>query len=103
MSDRIESLKRLLEKSPGDARLQFGLAMEYEKLHDWPAVVDVLRSYLAAADDEGNAWGRLGNALRHLGHDDEAKAAYTSGARAARHHGHPSMAGDFEDILEDWD
>jgi Flp pilus assembly protein TadD len=103
VSDRIAALRRLMEKSPGDARLQFGLAMEYEKQGDWHAVVDTLRTYLAAAEDEGNAWGRLGHALRMLGQYDEAKGAYVTGAKIAREHGHPSMAADFEAILEDWD
>ncbi len=101
-NNRIEALTRLLEKDPADTRLQFGLAMEYEKLEDWAAVVDVLRAYLAVAEDEGNAWGRLGNALRHIGMDDEAKGAYRTGADVARAHGHPTMAGEFDDILDDW-
>jgi Flp pilus assembly protein TadD len=101
--DRIESLRALLQKKPGDPRLLFGLALELEKRQQWADVADTLRSYLAAAEDEGNAWGRLGNALRMVGRDAEARTAYETGITAARAHGHPSMAADFEDILSDWD
>ena len=100
MTDRIESLRGLLARSPNDARLHFGLAMEYEKRGQWEDVVATLRTYLAQAEDEGNAWGRLGHALRELGRPDEARQAYMTGIEAARAHGHPSMAADFEDILD---
>lgn len=100
---RIESLRRLVEQRPADPRLRFGLALEYEKLGQWREAANELQQYLAAAEDEGNAWGRLGNALRHLGRDDEARAAYRQGIENAYRHGHPGMAAEFEEILEDWD
>ena len=100
-TDRIDALLRMLDRSPGDARLHFGLALEYEKAERWQDVVAVLRAYLAASQDEGNAWGRLGRALHRLGRTDEAITAYETGVRTARAHGHPSMAADFEDILTD--
>jgi predicted Zn-dependent protease len=100
---RIESLRRLVEQRPADPRLRFGPALEYEKLGQWAEAATELQQYLAAADDEGNAWGRLGNALRHLGRDDEARAAYRQGIESAHRHGHPGMAAEFEEILEEWD
>jgi tetratricopeptide (TPR) repeat protein len=101
-TDRIAALQRLLEKNPADTRLRFGLAAEYEKRGDWDSVVEQLRAYLAATDDEGNAWGRLGHALRQVGRDADARAAYTRGVAAAQQHGHPTMAAEFEEILADW-
>ena len=98
-NDRITALLRMLERNPADARLHFGLAMEYEKQGRWQDVVDVLHTYLGAADDEGNAWGRLAHALDRLGRSDEARIAYEIGIIAARSHGHPSMAEEFEDLL----
>lgn len=100
---RIDALRKMLERSPNDPRLRFGLAAEYERLGRWELVVDELREYLALTDDQGNAWGRLGNALRRLGRDAEAKEAYRRGIEAARRHGHPSMAAEYEEILETWD
>jgi Flp pilus assembly protein TadD len=102
-ADRIAALKALLDRKPDDARLLFGLALELEKQERWQEVADTLTAYLARTDDEGNAWGRLGAALRSLGRNDDARAAYEKGIASARAHGHPSMAADFEDILSDWD
>ncbi|MBX6362655.1 MAG: hypothetical protein IRZ00_02195 [Gemmatimonadetes bacterium] len=102
-SSRIDALRAMLERNPGDGRLRFALAVEYEKAGRWEAVVEELRQYLDGTDDQGNAWGRLGRALRELGRSAEAREAYERGAEAARRHGHPGMAAEFEEILEDWE
>jgi Flp pilus assembly protein TadD len=100
--DRIESLRKMAAANPTDPRPRFGLALEYEKAERWEDAVQALRDYLNIADDEGNAWGRLGSALRVLGRDDEAREAYRMGIAAATRHNHPTMVGEFEDILDEW-
>jgi Flp pilus assembly protein TadD len=100
--DRIAALQKMIERAPDDARLHFGLALELEKIQRWDDAVTHLRRYLELSADEGNAWGRLGHSLRQLGRDDEARDAYTRGIETARTHGHPSMAAEFEEILENW-
>lgn len=93
----------MLQASPDDPRLHLALAMEYEKEARWDVVADHLRRYLELAEDEGNAYGRLGNALRHLGEDAEARQAYEHGTAAAYRHGHPTMAQEFEEVIADWE
>jgi hypothetical protein len=44
--------------------------------------------------DEGNAWGRLGEVLGHLGREDEARTAYEAGIRQAEKFGHGGMVED---------
>src|SRR5688500_9057982 len=122
--DRIEALRRMLEKRPDDVRARFGRAAEYERLERgadvvrelhaylaatlderhgrWADVVRELQAYLASTEDQGNAWGRMGQALRQLGRDDDARAAHARGIEAALRHGHPSMAAEFEETLEDF-
>jgi E3 SUMO-protein ligase RanBP2 len=102
-NSRIQALRGMLERNPGDPRAHFGLATEYEKLELWDAVVEELQQYLALTEDQGNAWGRLGKALRHAGREAEAREAYQRGVQAAYAHGHPSMAADFEELLASWD
>lgn len=101
--DRIAALRALLEKRPHDARVRFGLAAAYEAGGQWEEAVTELRAYLRGADDEGNAWGRLGGALLRLGRTTEARDAYTRGVEAATRHGHPSMAAEFTDLLSQLD
>lgn len=93
----------MLERRPEDPRLRFGLALELLGTGEIEEGVRLLRSYLEDADDEGNAWGRLGSALLELGRRDEAREAYRRGAEAARDHGHPTMAEEYEEILSDWE
>jgi predicted Zn-dependent protease len=102
-SPRIEALRAMVQRAPTDPRLRFGLANEYEKLGRWGDAAAELTAYLELAEDEGNAWGRLGHALRQLGRDEDARAAYARGSEQARRHGHPTMAADFDALLEDWD
>lgn len=99
--DRISSLKRMVEARPDDPRARFGLALEYERVGRWNDAVEELRSYLARATDEGNAYGRLARALRRLGRDAEAREAYQQGIDAANRNGHPTMAVEFEEEMDE--
>lgn len=100
---RIESLLKLAEARPGDPRARFGLALEFERVERWEDVVEQLGAYLDLAKDEGNAYGRLARALRHLGRDEEARSAYADGIAAATRHNHPTMVMEFEEELEEMD
>ena len=102
-SDRIGALERMLQARPDDPRLRFGLALEYEKAGRRGDAVRALRAYLASSEDQGNGWGRLGALLREAGEDHDAREAYRRGVEAAYRHGHPTMAADFEAVLESWD
>jgi Flp pilus assembly protein TadD len=101
VASRTDALERLLESRPDDTRLLFGLALEYLRDQRLEDGVEVLRRYLERTDDEGNAWGRLGEALLRLDRTDEAREAFARGAEAALRHGHPSMADEFEAAMED--
>lgn len=100
---RVEVLERMLRSRPDDPRLRFGLALEYEKAGRRDDAVRELQAYLSVSEDQGNAWGRLGSLLRDVGREEEAREAYRRGIEAARHHGHPTMAADFEAVLDGWD
>lgn len=99
--NRIEALRKMVAARPSDPRLRFGLALEYLKDGALEDGVAELRSYLEVAEDEGNAWGRLGSALTELGRHHEARDAYRTGIREAERHGHPSMADEFRAALDE--
>src|SRR5262245_8947837 len=89
----------MLARNPSDTRALFGLAAEFEKNSDWHQVIHHLELYLQNTEDQGNAWGRLARAHQATGDLEAAGHAYRSGIRAARAHGHPSMASEFEAAL----
>jgi predicted Zn-dependent protease len=91
----------MVEKNPGDPRLQFGLAVELLNHGETREGAQALRVYLDASEDEGNGWGRLGAALADLGEVDEAKAAYKRGIDIAESRGHSGLADELTEALED--
>jgi len=98
--DRLEYFARLAADSPDVARVRFAHANELLHAGRLEDAVAELRAYLNLAEDEGNAWGRLGEALTTLGRPDEAADAYLRGIDQALAHGHTGMAQDFEMAIE---
>lgn len=96
---RIEVFKKMLVTEPANAAVRFGLANELLKLERFEEAVSELQTYLSQTDDQGNAYGKLAQALERLGRIDEAREAYRQGSAAAQRHGHPGMAQDFQMAL----
>jgi E3 SUMO-protein ligase RanBP2 len=91
----------MVETRPDDTRARFGLALEYERMERWDDVIVQLREYLTRADDQGSAYGRLARALLQLGRVEEARIEYGRGIEAAYRHGHPTMAAEFEEAVDE--
>ncbi|HKQ75518.1 MAG TPA: tetratricopeptide repeat protein [Blastocatellia bacterium] len=98
---RIEIFKKMLNEDPNNAAIRFGLANELLKLERFEEASNELKTYLSQTDDQGNAYGKLAQALERLGRIEEARGAYQQGIAAANRHGHPGMAQDFEMALAD--
>lgn len=96
---RIEIFEKMLAADPANTVVLFGLAKEHEKSGDDAKVIETLERYLAAADDEGNAYGMLARAYERTNQSDMARVAYTRGVDAAMSHGHPSMAEEYRQLL----
>lgn len=90
----------MLADDPDNTMVMFGLAKEYEKAGRNDDVIAILERYLAAADDEGNAYGVLANAYARIGKPDKAVEAYKKGIDVSLAHGHPSMASDYKMTLD---
>jgi Flp pilus assembly protein TadD len=99
--DRLEYFERLVAEDPSVARARFGYANELLRAERLEDAVRELRAYLELAEDEGNAWGKLGEALTRLGRPDEAADAYLAGIAQAERHGHRGMVDDFEAAIEE--
>ncbi len=91
----------MVERAPNEPRARFGLALEYLKEGQRAAGIEELRRYLELAEDEGNAWGRMAEALLEEGDDEGAREAWLRGIEAAERHGHPTMAEEFRERLDD--
>ena len=97
---RIEIFEQMLAGDPANTAVMFGLAKEYEKAGDEAKLIETLERYLAAADDEGNAYGMLARAYERSQQSDKARTAYQRGIDVAAAHGHPGMAEEYRQILE---
>ena len=100
MSNRIEVFKEMLASDPENTMVMFGLAKEYEKLGQHDEVIKLLESYLAKADDEGNAYGVLAGAYARSGDREKAIETYKRGIDVSMAHGHPSMANEYRMTLD---
>ncbi len=98
-TSRIEVFEQMLVTDPANTAVLFGLAKEYEKAGDEAKLIETLERYLAAADDEGNAYGMLARAYERSNQTDKARAAYQRGVDVATAHGHPGMAEEYREIL----
>jgi predicted Zn-dependent protease len=99
-ASRIEIFEQMLVGDPANTMVMFGLAKEYEKAGDEAKLIETLERYLAAADDEGNAYGMLARAYERTNESEKARAAYQRGMEVANAHGHPGMAEEYKTILE---
>ena len=100
MQDRIAIFEQMLASDPDNTMVMFGLAKEYEKSGEHGKVIELLESYLANADDEGNAYGVLANAYTQIGDREKAIETYRRGIDVSMAHGHPSMANEYRMTLD---
>jgi predicted Zn-dependent protease len=101
VQDRLDYFARLVDEAPDVARARFGYANELMHAERWADAVEQLRAYLDLAEDEGNAWGKLAEALTRLGRVEEAADAYLAGIDQSLKHGHTGMADEFQAALEE--
>ena len=94
MENRIEYFEKMLADNPDNPTGLLALANEYGKVDRDRDEAAVLRRYIEAHDDEGNAYLRLGGVLEKLGRPEEAREVYGSGVGQAEKYGHSGMAED---------
>ena len=100
---KLDTFRTMVRNNPDNVLARFGLANEAMKAGEWEEAREQLVLYLARYDDEGNGWGRLGEALAALGRTDEARDALTRGVAASHRFGHTGMANELEARIEELD
>ena len=103
LMSKLDTFRAMVAKNPENHLAHFGLANEAMKAGRHEEAVASLRAYLARYDDEGNGWGRLGESLAALGRADEAREAFRQGIAASHRFGHPGMANELEQRIEELD
>lgn len=100
-STRLESFRAMVARNPNNPLARFGLANEAFKSGELEEARENYEAYLAAADDEGNAYGKLAEVLHALGRTNEAKESLRRGMDAAQRFGHPGMVNEFAMRLDE--
>lgn len=83
MADRLTQIHKLLEKTPGDAFLLYGAALEYKKQEKLVEALDYLNRALAADENFCYAYYQKGMVLEEQGDTTAAANAYRAGIVAA--------------------
>ena len=78
-----ESLEKMLAKGMDNALLRFGLGKGYLDAEDFSRAVQHLQRCVAFDPQYSAAWKLLGQALNKQGLHDDARSAWTQGARVA--------------------
>ena len=98
--NRIEHLKKALEKDPNNPLGLYGLAMEYIKEGNYKEALVYLEKYLSINDDQGSGYRALAQCYVNLGDIEKAIEAYEKGIEQAEKYKHASMKREFKQEIE---
>jgi len=96
---RMTQLRRLLEKTPRDAFLVYGLAMEFKKVGDDARAIEHFDKTIEIDSAYAYAYYQKGQVLESTGDNDAAKRTYREGIEAAKTKGDTHAAGEIEAAL----
>ena len=84
MADRLDQILKMLEKTPGDAFLLYGAALEYKNRQKFVEAIDYLNRTIAIDENYCYAYYQKGQVLEETGDNTAAAATYREGIVAAR-------------------
>lgn len=84
MADRLPQILALLEKTPGDAFLLYGAALEYKKAEKLVEALDYLNRAIATDPDMCYAYYQKGQVLEEQGDTSAAAKTYREGVGVAQ-------------------
>ena len=83
MADRLVQILKMLEKTPGDAFLLYGAALEYKKQEKFVEALDYLNRAIGVDENFCYAYYQKGQVLEEQGDNAAAAGAYRAGIVAA--------------------
>jgi len=97
---RLEKLRKMLERTPQDTFLLYGIALEYKKIGDAGRAIDYLDKVVAVDPAYCYAYHQRGLVHESLGDMEAAKRAYREGIAAATRAGDAHARGEIEGALQ---
>jgi len=101
MSDRLDSLLKLLEKDPEDSFLSYGVALEHISTSNFEEAKKYLTSLLKKDLDYVPAYMQLAQVYENLNLIDKSKNIYKEGIGIARRNNDSHAADEMEDFLNE--
>src|SRR4051794_39877315 len=98
-SPRMQQLRRLLEKSPRDPFIVYGLGMEFKKAGDAARAVEHFDRTIEIDPGYAYAYYQKGQVEESTGDVESAKRTYRAGIEAAQKKGDAHAAGEIEGAL----
>ena len=96
---RMQKLQQMLERTPNDAFLLYGLALEHKKLNDLPKALQFLDQSIKADPDYAYAYYQRGQIHEAAGDLPSARTAYLEGIDAAARKGDDHARSELEGAL----
>ena len=101
MSDRLDSLLKLLEQDPDDSFLSYGIALEHISVSNFEEAERNLTLLLKKDQEYVPAYMQLAQVYENLNLIDKAKYIYKEGIEIARKNNDSHAANEMEDFLNE--
>ena len=99
-SERMRQLQQMLEKTPDDTFLLYGIGMEHKKAGDLARAIEFLDRTIQADPGYCYAYYQRGQVLEFTGDEAGAKQSYRAGIDAAAKKGDAHAAGELQAALD---
>ena len=96
---RLQNLRRMLERSPNDTFLLYGLALEFKKANDPSQAIANLDRVIQIDPGYCYAYFQRGQVYESIGDLDAARQSYREGIAAARNKGDEHARSELEGAL----
>ena len=101
--DRIERIKEMLKTNAGDSFLQHALALEYLKLGEEEAALQLFKNVIQDNEDYVGSYYQLAKLLEQKNHVEEAKEIYEKGMLKAKEagdqHAYNELRAAYEELI----
>lgn len=97
---RLDKMLKMLDASPTDAFLLYGIALEYKKLNEFDKVISYLDRTIQSDPNYCYAYYQKGQTLELMNDLEQARRAYRDGIKVAQSVGDSKAIGELTGALE---